>query len=108
MVHGNFISLTIYTIIVFLAAIFTGNIVLFILSIVNIILLVYQYDKAKNKIEEQNKKEEQLTDKEMKRNQIKELARKNIENKYENFNLSEQEKKDLIRDEFIRLMIEKE
>lgn len=98
MVYGNLISLTFYTILVLLVAIFTGESTLYIISFINIIILIRNFTKNK-------KKTTQIKENNNKVISIKEQARINIEKKYQNKILSAEEKRELVREEFINLMI---
>lgn len=106
-ISGSFLGNLILTIITLLAGITTGEPILLIVGFINVFLLIYQYDKHKKKIEEEAKKKKEIERKNKKINRIKEMAKRNIEEKYIGIKLSEEQKKDLIREEFIRLMMER-
>ena len=115
MIYGNLTSLTIYTIIVLITGIITASPILLLISFINILLLVYQYDKQQKEEQKRKLKEQKLKkierQKDIKQNQInniKQQAINNIEEKYENQELSTEQKKDLIRQEFICLMKERD
>lgn len=105
LVYGNLASLTIYTILLLLGAIFTESEMLFIISFINIILLLYQYNKIKSK-EIKNTKEKNVINK-INLKELKQIAEDTVNRKYENINLENKEKEKLIREEYIRLMIER-
>ena len=114
MIYGNLKSLTIYTIIVLIAGILTVNPTLLLISFINIILLAYQYDKQQKEEQKRKLTEKKFNkikrEKDIKQNQInniKQQATNNIEEKYKSYNLTDEQKKDLIRQEFIRLMKER-
>ena len=103
LIYGNILSLTIYTLFVLFAAIGTGSVVLFLISIINFALIIYQYNKQKISKKHNLMQEEKATEVDT----IKAKAKHNIETKYKNSNISEEEKKDLIWEEFLRLMRER-
>lgn len=107
MIFGNILSLTIYTIIVLFVAITTGIAELYLISIVNFVLIIYQYSKQKKSIERKLIQEQQKAKVVDEISSVKAKAKHNIEVKYKNSNLSEAEKKDLIWEEYIRLMRER-
>ena len=114
MIYGNLTSLTIYTIIVLITGILTASPILLTIGFINILLLVYQYEKEQKKESKrkqlQNDYQKQILKKEIRQNEInniKQQAANIIEEKYKSYILTNEQKKDLIRQEFIRLMKER-
>ncbi len=106
-IRGDFSSILVLTIFMFIVGIMTGEPTFFITGFINVLLLIYQYFKRRKKIEKEinERKENELNDENV--NIIKNIAKRNIDKKYNGIKLSEEQRKNLIREEFIRLMIER-
>lgn len=107
MVYGNFLSLIIYVIIVLLAAIFTGIKELYFLSVINCLLLYFQYKKkTKDKVKD---KYDDLEDSEVSKeiDAVIDLAKEKIYSKYANTPIDDEEKKDMVWKEVINILGER-
>lgn len=97
-IRGNYITISIYTLFMLIVGISMEIVELVILALVNIISILVSY--YMNKI----KSQKSIT-KTIKNEELKLKAIKKIEKKYSNQKLSEEIKKDLIRDEYIKMLI---
>lgn len=100
MVYGNLLSLSLYTGIILIVSIIVGSPTLIIISIINIIILIAQYNK-----QNKSKKEvEEIKQEEIKNVDLKEQAKINIEQKYQNEEIDDKTKENLIFKEYIELI----
>lgn len=100
MIYGNYLSLIIYNIIVFLAFIFTGEPQILLLLLANIILLLFQSNKAMKEQEEHNKYHLE----QFKRQTTRASIRAELLSKYNN--ISEEQLNKLVDEEYIKRKIE--
>ena len=104
MVYGNFLSLFLYCTLLLLCAIFTNSGVLYLFSAVNFIWLFYQQSKKKNKVSVKSKEEIEV---ENDMNFVISLAKENIENKYGNTPISDEEKNNMVWIEVAKILEER-
>ena len=105
--QGSLVALAVINAFFLFAGIYLGSAEVLIIGIINVFLLIWQYEKRKKELAENKVVEQKQFDAEKKMNLLKKQAEENIIKNYKHKNLSKEEINDLVREEILRLMIER-
>ena len=105
--QGSFVALAVINAFFLFAGIYLGSAEALIIGIINIFLLIWQCEKRKKEMSENKVIKQKQLDADKKMNLLKQEAEENVIKKKQHKNLSKEETDNLIREEILRLMIER-